>query len=307
MLPIRVLNFDDSLSLQHELITRFNPVFTDLREFSPYCRQWMNMATLRRLKSALDPTLKNSITFLGSGDFHHISSLLIEQFSDPISLIVFDHHPDWDILPPKYGCGSWVTQVLKMPNLQKVVLLGVSSHDISTFAIHTGNLKALENNRVEIYPYQHPPTKVVFRKVPDNCSIEVKRDFLLSEIRWRELKKRNLSEFFALLKERIPTKQIYISIDKDCLHPDYALTNWEKGYFKLDELLLLLKMFKDNFSLVGVDITGDYSPIVKIHGRLKAKLAAWDHPQDYTARSHTIYDIGLINESTNIKILETLT
>jgi arginase family enzyme len=306
MLPVRILNFDDSLSRQGRLIKRFVPAFTDLREFAPLCRQGMSGKVARSLKSKLGPALKSAITFLGSGDFHHISSLLLEQFEEPISLIVFDHHPDWDIMPPGYGCGSWVTQVLRMPNLKKAVLLGVSSHDISTFAIQTGNLNALKNDRIEIYPYQHLPTRVVFRKIPNNLSIDIKRGFFLSEIRWRELKGRDLAGFISLLIARIPTKRIYISIDKDCLSSEFALTNWEEGCFKLDELLFLLKSLKNNFSLAGVDITGEYSPLGKVKGMVKAKLAALDHPKDYTACNRTQTEIDLINEDTNIKILETL-
>jgi arginase family enzyme len=306
MLPVRVLNFDDSLVRQNQLIKQFAPKFTGLREFAPSCRQGMNGATARSLKSKLDPALKSAITFLGSGDFHHISSLLLEQFEEPISLIVFDHHPDWDIMPPRYGCGSWVTRALRMPNLKKVVLLGISSQDISTFAIQTGNLSALKNDRVEIYPYYHPPTKVIFRKVPDNCSIAVKHGVFVSEIRWSQLKGRELSEFMVQLMARIPTKRIYISIDKDCLSSEFALTNWQEGHFKLDELLFLLKSLKNNFSLAGVDITGEYSPAGTIQGWIKAKLSALDHPNDYTARNHSEIEIDTVNERTNIRILEAL-
>ena len=306
MLPVRILNFDDSLLRQDRLIKQFSPALTDLCEFAPLCRQSMNGNTARSLKSKLDPALKSAITFLGSGDFHHISSLLLEQFEEPISLIVFDHHPDWDIMPPKYGCGSWVTRALRMPNLKKAVLLGISSQDISTFAIQTGNLSALKNDRVEIYPYQHAPTRVALKKIADNRSIAVKRGFFVSEINWLELKDQDLAGFMSLLIGRIPTKRIYISIDKDCLSSEFALTNWEEGRFKLDELLFLLKCLKDNFSLAGVDITGEYSPARKIQGWIKAKFSALDHPKDYTARNRPQAEIDGINECTNIRILEVL-
>ena len=91
---------------------------------------------------------KNRITFLGSGDFHHISSNLINQFNQPCSLIVFDYHPDWDILPPRKGCGSWVSEVLKNKNIKKIILIGVSSSDISTLNIQSANLASLKDNRV---------------------------------------------------------------------------------------------------------------------------------------------------------------
>jgi len=306
MLPVRVLDFDESLVRQRELIKRFTPVVTDLHAFAPHCRHWMDKGTACKLKAVLGPGIKNQITFLGSGDFHHITSLLLEQFSEPVTLVAFDHHPDWDIMPPRYCCGSWVTQALKLPNLKKAVLLGIASKDISTFGIQTGNLAALRNNRVEIYPYKHAPTKVILRKVPDNVAIDLKRGIFVTKITWRELAGCSLVDFFSQLMPRIPTKNIYITVDKDCLSAESALTNWEEGCFKLDELLLLLKMFKDKFSLIGADITGEYSPLGTIHGKLKSILTRLDHPHDFSASTHTQEEIDSINERTNLKILEVL-
>jgi len=53
---------------------------------------------------------EGGVSFLGSGDFHHISNILIGRINQPLSVVVFDHHPDWDTLPPRFGCGSWVTE-----------------------------------------------------------------------------------------------------------------------------------------------------------------------------------------------------
>jgi len=192
---VRILDFDSSLTKQQNLIQRFNSSITDLRQIGPHCRLWMNAATAEKIKRSLDPSLKASATFLGSGDFHHISSLLIRQFDEPISVIIFDHHPDWDILPPKFGCGSWASRILEMPNVRKVILLGVSSEDISGSGIKTANLAALKENRLEIYPYIHPPTKVFLRPVPENISFELRRHLLHSSIIWQELQNKNLKDF----------------------------------------------------------------------------------------------------------------
>ena len=266
----------------------------------------MNARMVNEIRRVLRPEHRRAITFLGSGDFHQVSSLLIEQFGEPISVIVFDHHPDWSMLPPKLHCGSWVTDVLKMQNVKKLVLLGVSSEDISSPWIQAGNLSALEDNRVEIYPYRHKPTRTLLRQVPDNESIRVKRGFFSNIVYWKELEKQNVTEFFFHLLERLETKQVYVSIDKDCLTAAHSLTNWEEGYFKLEELLQIVQLIKTHLNIVGLDIVGDYSPSI-MRGCGKALLARIDRPKNYSAKGKPKDVACAINERTNMKILELLT
>lgn len=302
---VRILNFDDSVVSQKKLIERLDcPEIVDFKEIGTSCRLWANKKTADRIKKSLNPEFKHSITFLGSGDYHHISGLLLEQFPEPITLIVFDYHPDWDILPPALGCGSWVTYALRNENVKKAVLLGVSSEDISSIRIQTGNLNSLKHDRVEIYPCAHKPTIVLLRRLPRNISVRVEKGPGCRTIFWRELKDKNPADFMLeLIKNRISTKQVYVSIDKDCLQPDYALTNWEEGCVSLDELLTMLKLIRDNLDIVGLDITGDYST-PKVKGMVKSFFSRFDHPKDYSARAAHSAFISSVNERTNIKIME---
>jgi hypothetical protein len=305
-LPARILNFDDSLTGQKILLERFNPAVIDLRQLGEFARLWSGPETANRIRNSLDPKFRHSPTFLGSGDFHHISALLIEQFSEPISVIVFDYHPDWDTLPPRLGCGSWVSAILRRENVKKVVLLGSGSEDLSSFSIQTGNLNSLRNGRVEIYPYMHKPTPVWFRRIAeDNQSIQVSGGILGSKIIWRQLKDADLKGLFSEIFKRIETKQVYVSIDKDCLKSAYSLTNWEEGCMELEELLLALRLIKENLQIIGVDIVGDYSP-PKTKGRLKTFFSRLDHPRDFSAKSRPESQICPVNSQANVKILELL-
>jgi arginase family enzyme len=297
---IRIINFDDSLLKQNNLIQRFHPLVTDLKRIGPSCRHWMNKMTAQEIKNSLDPALRNTITFIGSGDFHHISNLLIGQFQESLSVIVFDHHPDWEILPPRLSCGSWVSRILERDNVLKVILFGVSSDDISNFWIQTGNLTALRQNRLEIYPYSHKPTRVLLRDVPKNISLHIRERLF-----WQEIKNNNSVAFFSQIINRIPNKSVYISIDKDCLRAGYSLSNWEEGFFELNDLLAILKSIKEKFDIVGLDITGDYSS-VQINGRIKSFFTKLDHPKDYTAKDMPEALVSSVNEQTNLKIIELL-
>lgn len=302
---VRILNFDNSLLKQKNLLQKFHPTIVDLKEWGPEARIWLPEKAAAAIRSHLNPQLKNSITFLGSGDFHQVTSLLLEQFDGPLTVIVFDHHPDWDILPPRLHCGSWVTEALRRKNIKKMILLGVSSSDLSTFSIQSGNLASLKASRVEIYPYVHPPTKVFLREVPPNPSVRIEKRILSRKIEWEELQKKNLREFFLALVRRLETRQVYVSIDKDCLKERFALTNWEEGCFALDELLLLLSLILEHLEVVGLDIVGDYSE-ARVKGLVKRALARWDRPVNFTAKGQSEEWISNVNEETNLKLVETL-
>jgi arginase family enzyme len=302
---VRVLNFDDSVIKQSRLISEYNPEIVDLKSVGPLARHWMSKRIGEEIKGRLHAQSANSVTFLGSGDFHHISSILINQFSEPLSVIVFDLHPDWDTLPPRRGCGSWVTQTLKNKNIEKLILIGVSSEDISSGRLQSANLASLKDNRVEIYPYAHRPSRVFLRRVPENISFRVEKHLLSSRIYWDELKGKSLKEFFMSILKRIPTKKVYISIDKDCLKSEDALTNWEEGCMLLDDLLLVLKLIKENLDIAGVDIAGDYSR-VSIKNKIKSLASYFDHPRDIIPDRMSEPATTAVNERTNLKILNLL-
>ena len=302
---LRILNFDDSITKQGGLLEAYPHRILDLRESGPAVRCWMDKSGRSIIADRICGSEKSAVTFLGSGDFHHISEVLISQFIDPLSVFVFDAHPDWDILPPRFGCGSWVSEVLKKKNVLKLVLLGVSSGDISSLSIHFGNRGALSGDRLEIYPSEHPPTRVFFRGVPENASLEVERVFFSRRIRWSELSKTGLADFFQGLLQRLPVKQAYISLDKDCLQGGFALTNWEEGKLPLEELLLLLGLIRDNLEIVGFDITGDYSPALTA-GAIRKFASRLDHPRRVRALDCPESEVSSINEGTNRRILELL-
>jgi len=302
---IRVLDFDASVSKQQNLLRKYPHQIINLQDLAPQVRLWMNSSARDLTSGRLEEASGQAITFLGSGDFHHLTPLLLNEFKEPILLIVFDFHPDWDTLPPRFGCGSWVTEALKKKNILKCLLIGASSDDLSSPWIQSANLNALSNDRLEIYPYTHSPSSVFLRKVPRNISLRVEKSFLRSRIYWNELKGRNLEDFFLKIIQRLPAKKVYVSIDKDCLKNEYALTNWEEGKLALDELILMLTLIRENLDIAGLDITGDYSKI-SVSGRLKGILSRLDHPREVKADRLSEEEITRVNESTNLKLLEAL-
>ena len=79
---IRILNFDGGLTRQTRLLSRYQPEIIDLLDLGPCARLWAS----GKIKSELEARIResaelNKISFLGSGDFHHISNILIEQLN----------------------------------------------------------------------------------------------------------------------------------------------------------------------------------------------------------------------------------
>ena len=145
---IRVLNFDDSVTAQKDLMSRHEARVIEMRDLGPRARLSLDGRTAEEIAGRLRDSDRNSITFLGSGDFHHISHILLSQFEEEMAVILFDMHPDWDMRPPRLGCGSWVNETLKRRNISKFISIGVSSNDISTLRIQAGNLGSLKNDRL---------------------------------------------------------------------------------------------------------------------------------------------------------------
>ncbi|MFA5146910.1 MAG: arginase family protein [Candidatus Omnitrophota bacterium] len=302
---VRILNFDSSITRQKTLIEKYAPDIVDLTDIGPAARMWFSDNSEGEINRRLDLRPPAAINLLGSGDFHHVSRLLIERIDGPLCVIGFDMHPDWDILPPRLACGSWVNGALENRNVLKFLLIGASSDDLSAPWIESGNIGAFRDGRLEIYPYSHAPSYVFFRDVPENLSVIVEKMLFFRRIWWTELAGKNMTDFFRGVLERLPSRKVYVTIDKDCLKREYAFTNWEAGRSTLEEVLSILRLIKEKTDIVGADITGDYSP-VRVKGVLKKMASYIDHPK---GRGTVAADDDLrreTNESTNLRILEAL-
>lgn len=55
------------------------------------------------------------------------------------------------------------------------------------------------------------------------------------------------------------SEPVYISIDKDVLRTDDAVTNWSNGDMTLMQLQAVLRIVYAHESVMGVDITGECS------------------------------------------------
>jgi arginase family enzyme len=228
----------------------------DLRDLGPALRLWSrgkHIANARaRVASASDP--RPSVTFMGSGDFHHLAALLAERVAEPFTLLHFDNHPDWVRLAPRWHCGSWVNRVLALPNARRVVTVGVCSDDLVNPARKGGNLSALDAGRLALLPWQHEPSRAR-RRIADGPGHAWQDGF----IHWRNLAEMQQEQAIATVLDAIPTEAIWITIDKDVLPEHEALTNWDQGEMPLAALTALLRAAGQRKRVLGADVCGEYS------------------------------------------------
>jgi hypothetical protein len=208
----------------------------------------------RQQESGLAPFI-----LYGSGDFHHLSALWIRRVSEPVVVVSFDNHPDWDIRPPKWCCGSWVNRALELPQVRRVSVWGCGNFECWWPAQIFGNRRAEQSGRLEVHPW-----------ADDRNEKERQRRGAILRESWRA----RFEEFV----ENLGSIAVYVTIDLDCLRADEAVTSWESGRFAVADLVWGLAKLRQRNPIVGGDICGAWSP--PRYARWKQKFASeFDHPK----------------------------
>ena len=180
-----------------------------------------------------------------SGNYHYLTKLWTDRLTAPFSLVLIDHHTDMrrEAFDGILTCGNWVRVMLERNPYLKKVII----------------VGPTENQRSTIDGCYR--SRVQF----------ISEEALLTEEGWKRFSKVHLKE------------PVYISIDKDVLNHDSAITDWDQGNICLDDLKRLLDSIFKNEKVIGMDICGEYS---EAHDLIDAQEG------------------GLLNENTNVEILE---
>jgi len=285
----RVLDFDGSVSRQREFVAHARPSSVDFSELGPRTRLWASRSHAKKILRGLDPAKKAAVTFTGSGDFHFVSALLLSQFRKSISLVVLDHHPDWDVMPPRLGCGAWISRAIEQENVLKVLHVGSGSDDLQFPALLTANWRSLRQRYLTLLPSRAPSS------LPRPLRKHVRKSLI-----------ENAAVVFREYVSRLPTEEVYLSIDKDCLKREDNASNWEEGSLSLDQVLEFISILREERELVGADVTGEYS---KLHyeSPWKRFCSRLDHPRQTSADGYTEAEIDALNGRTNRRLFDALT
>jgi len=166
------------------------------------------------------------VVFTGSGDYHHLSYFLVSKLRVPVTVVVFDAHTDYRSTKENaFDCGSWVRELLKLENVKKVILIGIDTDKRDYYG----------NNS-----FRFPESAQIIQKG------ETDRVYAG---RFRRISLGSLNEPLD-----IPTEDVYVSIDLDCLADEFITTDWGNGNMTVKEICDIYAKIKATRRIAGVDI-----------------------------------------------------
>ncbi|MBF9235274.1 arginase family protein [Microvirga alba] len=296
-----ILDCDGSVTAQPfaiELVASGEATVVDARDLAPKLRIVANRNSLRELQGRLDAIGLGSgdITFLGSGDFHHLTFSLLQRVREEVTVIHFDNHPDWVRFPATVNCGSWINHALKLRHVTRIVTIGPCGKDLSLPEFKMANLDAIREGALEVYAWDADSTRLFGRPV-NGPSVQTQGRYL----KWRKLSDEPWSDFVAELSQRLPPTPIWITLDKDVLDSHEAITNWDQGRMDLDQVLEAIERLSVGRGILGVDVCGDYSP-PRFRDPFRAFLSATDRP----SKTPCLKEANVTNDAANRRVLKRL-
>ena len=173
------------------------------------------------LHRMLEPYPVKALHFIDSGDYHYLTEYWVSRLQEPFSLIVLDHHPDMQ--EPQWegvvSCGGWVTDVLKNNPFVRHIVVVGASDELIAQIPVELRAKVLFYSQAEIDHHKAWPSKA----------------------------------------GKLIHEPVYISIDKDVLRKQDAVTDWSNGDMSLMQMKAVLRMIYVHERVIGVDITGECS------------------------------------------------
>jgi hypothetical protein len=213
-----------------------------LQSWQESIRFGCTMAALRALGKEIPDAAP--MVFLGSGDYHHVSYLLIERLrvlEKAVQVVVFDNHPDNMRYPFGIHCGSWVAHVSRLPFVTCVHVLGITSSDVERLHAFENHLRPLRSGRVRYWCIGPDLRGMQRLGIRHSQSFQSAGDLLY--------------RFTA--ESRTWKEPVYLSIDKDVLAPAVVQTNWDQGVMALEELEQGIDAIGK--LVIASDVTGEVS------------------------------------------------
>ena len=182
----------------------------------------------------------------GSGDFHHLTAVHLALVREPLIVVSFDNHPDWDRRPPLWQCGAWVNRALELDTVQQVQVWGCTSSDARWPGRLFASFSARRTGRLQAH--LHDPADA-----------------------------RSWGAAFARFAEQIAGRAVYVTVDLDCLARTQVTSNWEAGALEVESLVFALRTLHAQARVMGGDLCGGWSE--EVYERPLQRLAArLDHP-----------------------------
>jgi hypothetical protein len=295
-MDVRVLDLDGSLTRRTDLLSDRQAV--PLRWWGPRLRLACSFGTFRHFEADLDDLLDPvdetpSLSFVGSGDFHHVSLALLRRLQTPFNLLILDNHPDWMRGLPFLHCGTWLHHAANLPLCRSVFHVG-GDVDFDNRYRWLAPWPALRSGQLTVFPALRCFRGRAWAGVPHE-PLRCRPDQPTTA--WR------LSELLDPYREELSHWPLYVSLDKDVLTAEEAIVNWDSGHLRLSEVLATLTAFvrAADGRLAGMDVVGDWSS-VEVQGLFR-KFFHWTEHPSLTVEADAA---ARVNERTNRTLLATL-
>ncbi len=286
MQGITIFNVDGSVTAQKDFLQRFSAKINikSLLSFKRMARLWCSASEFKRVSSAMQLPNLNQFALLGSGDYHHLTLALLQQHQAPLTLVLFDNHPDWIRPPHQYHCGTWIYAAARLPQVARIVIVGLENGDLCGKKFQDGDVESYLNKKIVLLPYTAVEVTIGAEQTVQ----------LQSQL------KASLKAGVQEILSHIATQHVYVSVDKDCLRLDDAITNWEQGTLPLETVTACIAAIRNNHIIVGADTVGDYSPPI-FNSPLKWIGSFLDRPAN-AWRVQTNSQANAVNAAANVKI-----
>ena len=245
------------------------PAASVLAETRVDCRVWgprLRYSTTPREIEAFHAHLAGrgaKFTLFGSGDFHHLTTLWLRRLAEPCTLVSFDNHPDWDIRPPRWCCGTWINRALELPLVRRAAIWGCGNFELNWPGCLFVSGRALREGRLEVWPW-------------------TERLGASGRKRWHGVHRDGWRVAFAAFARGLAGQGVYVTVDLDCLRSEESVTNWENGLFTADDIAWAIGEISAHASIVGGDVCGAHS--APAYARWSQRIAAGlDHPAESRA------------------------
>lgn len=228
-IPIILLNFTGVYELE-AFASNKNIIHVDCRDMKGVdC--YCDEEGREELHRRLAPFPAEAVHFIDSGDFHYLTEYWVSRIHEPFSLIVFDHHPDMQ--QPEWegvvSCGGWVRDVLEKNPFVKHIIIVGASDELIAQVPVHLRERVLFYSQAEIDHHQAWPSKA----------------------------------------GKLIHEPVYISIDKDVLRKQDAVTDWSNGDMTLMQLQAVLRIIYAHEKVIGIDITGECSATLDYFSELE--------------------------------------
>jgi hypothetical protein len=274
VLQARVLDLDGAVCRQQGLLSRVRPDVLPLQGWGPSIRLaccWRVFRAFERqvqelVGSASDP--RPWLTFVGSGDFHHVTLALLRRLRTPCNLLVLDKHPDWMRRVPLLHCGTWLYHAAQLPHVCRIFHVG-GELDFDNFYRWLAPWPLLESGKIAVVSAVRHFRGRRWARVPHEP---------LRRRSNEPADRERVAESLEPFRKELAARPLYVTLDKDVLTAEEAPVNWDSGILVKSEVLELIRAFRHAAGgMAGMDVVGDWSA-VRIRGLLGRVFHWTEHP-----------------------------